>query len=107
MPPDQTIDRTSTHSVTEVEVSALGLPISRFKWVIIVSLAGLLPAIKVAEVAGLPVAAALVFGPALCVGAVQLLLQSKPPGWFREWLETRLTGGHLSPLQSQRSCLDD
>jgi hypothetical protein len=106
MPTDEPILQTPTHSVTEVEVTALGLPVSRVAPVVIATLAGLVPAAVIARDVGLGVAAAIAFCPGAAVGVVQLLLRDKPPGWVFQFVETKLTGAHMSPLHPRRPCRD-
>ena len=66
-------------------------------------LLGLLPGSLVIGTFGLVWAAISIFGPALIVAMFQFLfLQDKPPGWLFDWLETRLAGGHMSPLRDHK-----
>jgi hypothetical protein len=96
---DEALRQTSTHAVAETDGRVLGLELKRMIGVLFALVAGLLPGWFIATVVSLPLAACVVFGPALVVLVVQFaLLQGKPPGWFLNWLDTRLTGGHLSPL---------
>ena len=96
---DELLRLTSTHAVAETEGRVLGLDLMRLKWVVLALGAGLVPGWLAATVVSLPMAGCVVFGPALAVTVIQfVLLQDKPPGFFINWLDTRLTGGHLSPL---------
>jgi uncharacterized membrane protein YhdT len=97
---DEPLHQTPTHAVTETEGRALGLiNLSGVKWVVLALLVGLLPGFLFLPAFGLPVAASCMFGPALVVAAFQyFFLQDKPPRWFAQWVETRLTGGHFSSL---------
>jgi hypothetical protein len=106
MPADEPIMQTPTHSVTEVEVTALGVPVSRFASVAIATLAGLVPAAIIARDVGLPMAAPVAFGPGAAVVVIQYLLRDKPPGWVFQFVETKLTGAHMSPLHPRRPCRD-
>ena len=95
-------------ATTETDGAALGLDLTRLKWVVAALLAGLLPGWLLAPAIGLPLAAGIIFGPAALVALVQLaLFQDRPPGWFMDWLDTRLTGAHLTPLHFHHSCLDE
>lgn len=105
---DEPLLQTVTHSVSETEGSLFGLSLSRIVWVVIVTVVALIPGTVAIPVLGFPIAAAIIFGPGLVVGFLQLVLfQNKPPGWFFQWIETKITGGHLSPLKSNHSCLDE
>ena len=97
---DEPLRHTSTHAATETDGRAFGLDLTRLIWVVLALGAGLVPGWLLSTVLSLPVAACIIFGPALVVTIIQfVLLQDKPPGWFINWLDTRLTGGHLTPLR--------
>ena len=96
---DEPLRQTPTHAIDEAEGRVLGLNLSGVKWVVIALLLGLVPGFLFQPVLGLAAAATIIFGPALVVAAFQyLFLQDKPPRWFSQWVETRLTGGHFSSL---------
>ena len=100
MLPDEPLRQTPTHTAEEVEGRVLGLDLSRVKWVLLALVVGLVPGFLCIGPWGLSWATLIMFGPALLGAAVQyFLLQDKPPRWFFQWLETRLTGAHVSPLR--------
>lgn len=105
---DEPLQHTPTHSANESEGGAFGLDLSRLVWVVVALPVGLVPGWLLAPRVGFLWAAVILFGPALLVALVQFVLfQNRPPGWFLDWLETRLTGGNLTELPFQRSCLDE
>jgi hypothetical protein len=96
---EEPIQQTTTHAAQESHGRVLGLELRRVVWVLAVFGLTLLPGLAALRPLGLFWAAAILIGPALSVAAFQILfLQDKPPGWFGEWLITRLGGGHVSPL---------
>ena len=99
MDEDEPLRQLPTHSADESEGSVMGVSIASMKWVVLALIAGVLPGFLLIVPLGLLWGAVIIFGPPVAVAAFQILfLQDKPPGWFFQWLETRLLGGHLSPL---------
>ena len=97
---DEPLRQTPTHAAGETDGRAFGLELPRLKWVLLALLGGLLPGWACSEAFGLLWGAAVMFGPAVLVGVIQFtLFQGLPPGWLRDWFETRVTGAHLSPLR--------
>jgi hypothetical protein len=85
--------------LTKPKGRVFGLNLSGIKWVVIALLLGLVPGFLFLPVLGLVAAATVMFGPAFVVAVFQyFFLQDKPPRWFSQWVETRLTGGHFSSL---------
>ena len=103
MIPDEPLSQKPSHSSLETDGRVLGLDLGRVISVCLALLFGLLPGFVCVEPLGLLWASVIMFGPAFLVAVFQLLfLQDKPPGWLNDWLRTRLTGGHLSPLGDRK-----
>lgn len=96
---DEPLNQIATHAADETEGRVSILDLARVKWVVLALLSGLLPGYMTLQTFGLAWAAIALFGPAVMVTLIQFfLLQDQPPGWFLDWVETRLTGAHLSML---------
>ena len=102
MKPEEPLHQTILPAGQETEGRLWGLDLSRVKWVVLALVLGLLPGFATVELLGLAWASLIMFGPPFCVAAFQFFfLQDQPPGWLSDWVETRLTGGHLSPLRGR------
>lgn len=96
---DESLLQVFTHVADENCGRLSGLDLARVKWVVLALVIGLLPGFALLESFGLGWASIAMFGPAVLVALFQLLfLQDRPPGWLLSWVETRLTGAHLSLL---------
>ncbi len=101
---DEPLQQTPTHAAAEAEGALFGLDLSRLKWIVIAVIVGMVPGLLLAPTLGLPLAATIIFGPACLTAFVQLVLfQNRPPGWFIQSIDTKVTGAHLTPLPAPMS----